>query len=483
MDHLPSNAISIYTEFLQFSSIRIPFLIILLSVLKYFKNDVEWLCARLICLCETRDEVLVRSELSSMWFNKECDLVFQRIDDNSEMSIYDFMTLPSWGDAKVAKESHHLSLSLLECVPSHTTMPAAEGAMIGGSGNWSVLILIPLPTPDEIDASLQDPHLAKKSKGPAQVRVCLDLDAAAEPSRPSKKSKLKKKALEVYYIAPELGQAEGINEADLTNFYAEIERLGATPSMAVVSASEPSHVGTLAHASTFRRSLSLRGMIGHAKRSGAEVLRHQVDPLDFLARSALARDVEYDQILEDDFGTATHGEEIDLTLFPLTPGPYQMSYLAEFSLYMSGFGKESSLGETELTDVRVASIGLLEELSQTDAKLSDQALVFVGSSMESLVWKLLSSDEFHAALACLASLGINYSADFDKALVDFPTAPFPFLGKIDAASEGNLFEVTQVLSNKHVRSFISASVVPPISNEDADQVPLEHATDAFTASI
>ncbi|GKE61111.1 hypothetical protein Tco_1511478, partial [Tanacetum coccineum] len=30
---------------------------------------------------------------------------------------------------------------------------------------------------------------------------------------------------------------------------------------------------------------------------------------------------------------------------------------------------------TELTDARVASIGLLEELSQTDAKLSDKALV------------------------------------------------------------------------------------------------------------
>ncbi|GKD10959.1 hypothetical protein Tco_1190644, partial [Tanacetum coccineum] len=29
-----------------------------------------------------------------------------------------------------------------------------------------------------------------------------------------------------------------------------------------------------------------------------------------LARSALARDAEYDQIPDDDFGTATRGEEI-----------------------------------------------------------------------------------------------------------------------------------------------------------------------------
>ncbi|GJW29172.1 hypothetical protein Tco_0046047 [Tanacetum coccineum] len=129
MDHLPGNAIGIYTELLWFSGVRIPFLTFLLFVLKYFKvhisqlvplgldkvvllevlcrglnivpivtlfhdlptdgydrNDVERLCARLICLCEMREE----------------------------MSIYDFMTLLSWGDAKVVKESHHLSSSLLE---------------------------------------------------------------------------------------------------------------------------------------------------------------------------------------------------------------------------------------------------------------------------------------------------------------------------------------------------------------------------------
>ncbi|GKG59757.1 hypothetical protein Tco_0607385, partial [Tanacetum coccineum] len=64
----------------------------------------------------------------------------------------------------------------------------------------------------------------------------------------------------------------------------------------------------------------------YAGKSRAEVLWRQVDSWDSLARSALARDVEYDWILKDDFGTTTRGEEIDLTLFPLTLGPYQMSY-------------------------------------------------------------------------------------------------------------------------------------------------------------
>ncbi|GKE82426.1 hypothetical protein Tco_1552426, partial [Tanacetum coccineum] len=88
----------------------------------------------------------------------------------------------------------------------------------------------------------------------------------------------------------------------------------------------------------------------------------------------------------------------------------------------------------------------------------------------SLVRKLLSSDEFHAALAHVASLGINYGverglrigrtdvefevavqkvynfrvgakADFDKALDDFPTTPFPFLSRIVSASKGGLPDV------------------------------------------
>ncbi|GJX43973.1 hypothetical protein Tco_0260649, partial [Tanacetum coccineum] len=116
----------------------------------YDRNDVERLCARLIHLREMREEVLVRSGLSFVWFNKECDPVFRKTDDNAEMSIYDFMTLPSCSEAKIVEESHHLSLPLLERVPSHTTAPATEGA------------IIPLPTPDEIAASLPDSRLVKK---------------------------------------------------------------------------------------------------------------------------------------------------------------------------------------------------------------------------------------------------------------------------------------------------------------------------------
>ncbi|GKA44899.1 hypothetical protein Tco_0737695 [Tanacetum coccineum] len=289
MDRLPADAICIYSEFLY----------------------------------ETREEVHVHSGLSSVWFNKECD----------PMSIYNFITLPSWSDDKIAEESYHLSLSLLERVPSHTTAPKMEGA------------IIPLPIPDEIAASLPDSRLVKKLKGPSHA------------SRSSKKRNLHKRDLEAGSSAPELDQAEGMDEADLDDLCAEIEdrlerdecvsmrvvspptphlgkRLGAPPFIAIVSAFEPSHIGTSAPASTSGRSLSL-GVIcgflsvvasGRVGKSGAEVMRRQMDPLDCLARSALARDAEYDQIPDDDFGTATRGEEIDSTLFPLGPGSYRTPY-------------------------------------------------------------------------------------------------------------------------------------------------------------
>ncbi|GJT46131.1 hypothetical protein Tco_0954846, partial [Tanacetum coccineum] len=50
--------------------------------------------------------------------------------------------------------------------------------------------------------------------------------------------------------------------------------------------------------------------IGAAGKARAEVIRRQLDPpMDVLAQSALARDHEYDQILDDDFSLATLGAD------------------------------------------------------------------------------------------------------------------------------------------------------------------------------
>nr|GEU33381.1 hypothetical protein [Tanacetum cinerariifolium] len=489
-----------------------------------------------------------------------------------QKSIYDFMTLPSWSDDKIAKKSHHLSLPLLERVLSHTTAPAMEGDIIS------------LPTPNEITASLLDSRLINN--------------------------------------APELDQAKGTDEADLADLCNEIEdslerdegvsmrvvsaptsrlgkRLGAPHSIAVVSATIPCVVAS-----------------GCVRKSRDEVMRRQIDPLDCLARSALARDAEYDQILDDDFGIATRGEEIDLTLFPLAPAPYHMPYTyegvssplysreewnephaSESSLLCKDIFKDlnvcrKALDETitsaklrttesllplelsnrvsvhsallekfdqkkgairllrsevtslddkieklqgdydalgqenrnlcsqrdvaseevkrsqsQLTDAKAASAGLTEELTRTDAKLSEQALTvrdlqnelaleksksreykdaldglreevsqFVGSVMEGVVRKGMrigrTDAEFEEAVQQVSNFHVGAKANFDKALVDFLSTPFPFLSKIIVASEGTLSNVVQILPDKIAHSATLISVVPSNVNEDPERVPL-----------
>ncbi|GJY45909.1 hypothetical protein Tco_0434972 [Tanacetum coccineum] len=555
MDRLPGDAIGIYTELLCFSGVRIHFSSFLLSVLKYFKVHIsqlvpldrraipDYLTWRHSCSCVSDD--LPTDGYDRNDVERLCTCLI-RLREMRERSCF---------IAHYCADSGRCYDSVAYC--------------------------------DEIAASLPDPHLDKKSKGLSQARVRSSSDNAPEPSQQLKRRKLRKRASEPGSSAPELSQTEGVDEADLTDFCAEIKnslerdestfvraasapiprlgkRLGAPPSVADVSASGPSPVGTSVHASTSRRNLSLGGSIvsGHVGKSMVEVMRCQLDPLDSLARSALARDAKYDQISDDDFGTATLGEEINLTLFPLAPGPYHMPYPYEgvssplytkevwdgphvpesnilckdifkdpdvckkaldrtitpaelrrtefllplelsnrvnvLSALLVSHGYELNSRYTNLVsskallqekldqkkgDVRLLcsevtslddkleklqrdydALGLTEELTRTDAKLLEQALTvrdfqnelalersksqgyknsadklrveiahFIGSSVEGLVRKLLSSDEFHVTLK-ISNFQVAAKAGFDKALVGFPTTPFPFLGKVAAAA-------------------------------------------------
>ncbi|GJZ14290.1 hypothetical protein Tco_0549520 [Tanacetum coccineum] len=100
------------------------------------------------------------------------------------------------------------------------------------------------------------------------------------------------------------------------------------PCSSVVAVSEPSQIGTSVRVATPIRGVTRKGSAtsGFAGNPGFEDVRRCSDPLDTLAHSALSRDAEYDQILEDDFATTSRSEEIDLTLFPLAPGPYVIPY-------------------------------------------------------------------------------------------------------------------------------------------------------------
>ncbi|GKE30255.1 hypothetical protein Tco_1445639, partial [Tanacetum coccineum] len=81
----------------------------------------------------------------------------------------------------------------------------------------------------------------------------------------------------------------------------------------------------------------------------------------------------------------------------------------------SVFGRRSPLGFERETSEPKGRLALEKAKSQgyKDAVdgLREEVTQFVGSGVESLVRKLLSSDEFHVALAHVASLGINYGVE------------------------------------------------------------------------
>nr|GEV04796.1 hypothetical protein [Tanacetum cinerariifolium] len=391
----------------------------------YDQNDVQRLCARLNYL---------------------------------QMSIYDFITLLSWSDAKIVEESHHLSFPLLERVPSYTSAPASKGA------------IIPLPTPDEIAASLLDSRLAKKSKGSSQA------------SLKSKKEEAAEKSFESWCFY----------EGCLSPIPRLGKRLGAPPSIVVVSVSKPSYVGTSAPASTSCRSLSLRGDVASG-RVGKSKARMGED---------------------DDFGTATYGEEIDLTLFPIALGPYHMPYSYEGVLLQrvldqtitpDELRRTKSLLPLELSNYvnvltallvshsyelnscyanLVSSKAYLQEKfdkKKGDVKLLHSKVTSLDSKLENLQREqVLTIRDLQNKLAlersksqgCRDAMdGLKEETDLDKALDDFPNTYFPFLSKIVMASEGSLSDVAQILPDKFVRLATLVVVAPSSASEASEQVP------------
>ncbi|GKG44564.1 hypothetical protein Tco_0486002 [Tanacetum coccineum] len=60
--------------------------------------------------------------------------------------------------------------------------------------------------------------------------------------------------------------------------------------------------------------------------------------------------------------------------------------------------------------------------------------------------------DFEAAARKVSIVRVGAQADFNKALVAFPTTQFPFIGKVAVVARGALSEVTQILSDKLARS-------------------------------
>nr|GEX53000.1 hypothetical protein [Tanacetum cinerariifolium] len=314
MDHLPNDTIGIYTQSLRIFGLRIPFSTFLLSVMKYFevhisqliplglnkvvsfeivcldlgiiptvalfqrhshscisddlptdsydRDDVARLGTRLIRLREINEAALVRFVLSFAWSNPKCDPVFRKKDDSSEMSVYDFMTLPTWENAKFVEEPHEFASSILQRVQSNTTSPDTEGP--------------------------------------------------SEPDQSRRKRRMRRKSLEAGSSTSAIERAQDTKGADFSDYCTLLED--------TLDRDEGTSFGAV-----FAPPLRLAN-VGSYRKARAEVIRRQIDHLDTLAWGAFSHDQDYDEIPEDDFATASLGEVIDLTIFPLTPGPCVMAY-------------------------------------------------------------------------------------------------------------------------------------------------------------
>ncbi|GJQ91224.1 retrovirus-related pol polyprotein from transposon TNT 1-94 [Tanacetum coccineum] len=133
----------------------------------------------------------------------------------------------------------------------------------------------------------------------------------------------------------------------------------------------------------------------------------------------------------------------------------------------SPFIPPPSLDQAQLADAKASSGRLTDELSRTNAKLSDQALI-VRNLQNELVLERSKSQEYKDVAD-----GLRAKTDFNKALAVHPSTPFPFLGKVAAAAGGALSEVTHILPDKLVRLVTPVFIVPLVVSEALDQAPVD----------
>ncbi|GJV01747.1 hypothetical protein Tco_1335316 [Tanacetum coccineum] len=408
----------------------------------YDRNDVERLCVYLTRLREMKEAVLVRSELSFVWSNQKCDPVFRRTSDNS-------------GRLRGLCFCLVFSTSILERVQNNTTIPTAEGTPV------------PLPTPDEVDVAQPNLVLVNKSKAPVKRKASTSLVVPSGPDQPSKV------VLSFSMIGKRLA----------------ISLLAPCILMILLFGHSVAAIASLLGIALFRKVsllLVLLERLGHSYASvvgSSRYVSSSVCSLDHVdGPHALEDNVSCNEIFKD---PDVCRRALDRTITPAELKKTESLLLLELLNRMSvlttlltSHGTEMnsrytslvaskvrsreklkrkipSLGDVSFEEFRKLKVQLVEaiaavarssdELAQTDAKLSDQALVvrnlqnylalvksksqeykdaaviaerrfdglkyevthFVSSGVECLIRRLLSSDEFNFAFARVLYLGIT----------------------------------------------------------------------------
>ncbi|GJY09368.1 RNA-directed DNA polymerase, eukaryota [Tanacetum coccineum] len=140
------------------------------------QSHVGQLKAHIVKLRDISDGVLVRSGLSRAWRNPMCDPVLRR-SDNTVMSIYDFLCMPSLDKATVREEPHGLDTSILGRVADHTTSPALAGTAI------------PRASPEEIAVTRPDHKVATKADYAAKRKASSGPEISTNVAKKTRSSK------------------------------------------------------------------------------------------------------------------------------------------------------------------------------------------------------------------------------------------------------------------------------------------------------
>ncbi|GJY45222.1 hypothetical protein Tco_0433435 [Tanacetum coccineum] len=141
------------------------------------QNHVDQLKAHIVKRHDIPEGVLVQSGLSRVWRNPVCDPVLRR-SDNTVMSIYDILCMPSLDNVTIREEPHVLGTSILGRVVDRTTSPALVGTVIPRASLEEIVVTRPDPK-----VVTKANHMAKRK---ASTRPVISTNAAKK-TRSSKK--------------------------------------------------------------------------------------------------------------------------------------------------------------------------------------------------------------------------------------------------------------------------------------------------------
>ncbi|GJY22420.1 hypothetical protein Tco_0396078 [Tanacetum coccineum] len=416
----------------------------------YDWNDVERLCARVICLYEMRDEVLVLSGLSSIWLNKKCDLVFRKKADDSDEVI------AAQSDPRLVRKSKGLckgkveglddmsdfwidvenSLEITGSTPARAVSASTPYLVkILGPPPSSLLVAIyePLQIGGSVHASTFGHDFAWRGSATSgfagnpraeDVRCCLDpLDTLAHSALSCDSE---------YDQIPEddFAIASRGEEIDLTLF--------------------PLALGPYVIRYLFDGNPS------------PPYSRQQWDGPHAPEDNILAKEIFKDPNVYNRALDHLNNHYSNLVNCKSRTQEKLDRKTKELHSQNDALSEEVKRLQSQLANAKDFTMGLSDELAWTDVKLADYALVVRDLQNELALERLLSSDEFHAALDHVVSLGI--ASGVKKGLhmgctdVEFEVASqiFPFLDKVTLVAKGPLFEVTQIVLKRLV--FLAGSV-------------------------